>query len=182
MPIGVRGFAGAVATWVVAGYVGTKAMEPVSMFLYRHEPAQARAIEDAARPGPPSRAAGEKITSALGLNLTDEVLDKVALGFHYGLALSWAPLYGILRRRVGLAAPLAALLTGLTMSVLADELMTPLLGFSAPNRAYPLATHLRGVVAHLVFGATVGAVSEVPWATTGGGRAGGTPRMAGPGR
>jgi hypothetical protein len=36
---------------VVAGYVGTKAMEPVSMFFYRHEPAQARAIEDAARPG-----------------------------------------------------------------------------------------------------------------------------------
>ena len=32
-------------------YVGTKAMEPVSMFLHRHEPAQARAIEDAARPG-----------------------------------------------------------------------------------------------------------------------------------
>ncbi len=31
-------------------------------------------------------------------------------------------------------------------------MMTPALGFSAPNRAYPLSTHLRGFVAHLVFG------------------------------
>ena len=167
MPMGVRGAAGAVATWTVASYVGTKAMEPVSMFLYRHEPPQATAAEDAARPGAPYRVAGEKITSALGLDLTDEVLDKVALGFHYGLAVSWAPLYGFLRRQVSLSAPLAALLTGLAMSVLADELMTPLLGFSAPNRAYPLVTHLRGVAAHLVFGATVGAVSEASWAITG---------------
>ena len=62
---------------------------------------------------------------------------------------------------------MAALLTGLAMSVLADELMTPLLGFSAPNRAFLLVTHLRGVAAHLVFGATVGAVSEATWAITG---------------
>ena len=103
MPMGVRGVAGAGATWAVAGCVGTKAMEPVRMFLYRHEPVKARAAEDAARPGPPYRVASEKITSALGLNLTDEVLDRVALGFQYGLAVSWASLYGVLRPQVGLA-------------------------------------------------------------------------------
>jgi hypothetical protein len=37
----------------VAGYVGTKAMEPVSMKLYEFEPTAARAREDAARPGGP---------------------------------------------------------------------------------------------------------------------------------
>lgn len=160
----MRAVAGGVATGVVAGYVGTKAMEPVSMYLYRHEPDHARAAEDAARPGPPYRVAAKKITGVRGLTLTDEVLDKVALGFHYGLAVSWAPLYGVLRHRARLAAPTAALVTGLAMSVMADELMTPMLGFSAPNRAYPLLTHLRGVAAHLVFGATVGVVSEVTWA------------------
>ena len=110
------------------------------MFLYRHEPVKARAAEDAARPGPPYRVASEKITSALGLNLTDEVLDRVALGFHYGLAVSWASLYGVLRPQVGLAAPLAALLTGLAMSVLADELMTPCSASrhrTAPTRSSP---------------------------------------------
>lgn len=54
----------------------------------------------------------------------------------------------------------------LTMSVLADELATPSVGFSAPSRTHPLLTHLHGVAAHLVFGATVAAVSEATWAIT----------------
>jgi len=83
----------------------------------------------------------------------------------------------LLRRRAHLGGPLSALLTGAAMSAVADETLTPLLGFSAPNRAYPLATHARGVAAHLVFGAAVGAVSEVLWALTGRRRSAG-PRVA----
>ncbi len=55
-------------------------------------------------------------------------------------------------------------MTGAAMSLIADEIATPLLGFSAPNRAYPLVTHVRGVVAHLVFGLAVAAVTEAVWA------------------
>lgn len=159
-----RAVAGDLATGVLAGYVGTKAMEPVSMFLYRHEPEPARAAEDAVRPGPPYRVAAEKITGLLGLHLGDEAMGRAALGVHYGLAVSWAPLYGLLRHRARLGPPVAALLTGLAMSVVADELLTPAFGFSAPNRAYPIATHLRGVAAHVVFGAVVAATSEATWA------------------
>jgi hypothetical protein len=53
------------------------------------------------------------------------------------------------------------------MSLIADEGMTPLLGFSAPNKAYPLVTHLRGFVAHLVWGLAVGSTSELAWAVRG---------------
>jgi len=162
--MGPQGIAAEVATGVLAGYVGTKAMEPVSMFLYRLEPDHVRAAEDAARPGLPYPIAAEKITRGLGLTPSDDVLDRAGLGLHYGLAMSWAPLYGILRHRARLAPPVAAMATGLTMAGVADELMTPLLGFSAPNRSYPLVTHLRGVAAHLVFGAAVAAASEATWA------------------
>lgn len=54
--------------------------------------------------------------------------------------------------------------TGLAMSAVADELLTPLLGFSAPNGAYPPDTDLRGVAAHVAFGAAVAAASEATWA------------------
>lgn len=101
------------------------------------------------------------------MNLSDKALERAGMGFHYGLAISWAPLYAILRRRFHLGGPLAAVVTGAAMSAVADETLTPLLGFSAPNRGYPLATHARGVAAHLVFGAAVGAVSEGVWALTG---------------
>jgi hypothetical protein len=46
------------------------------------------------------------------------------------------------------------------MSLLVDEGMTPLLGFSAPNRDYPLSTHIRGFAAHLAFGLGVAATAE----------------------
>jgi hypothetical protein len=147
----------------VASYVGTKAMEPVSMRLYEWESTAARAREDAARPGAPYRIAAEKLTRVVGFDLDDKRLDQLALVFHYGLALQWAPLYPLLRRRTRLAALPAGLLTGAAMSVVADELMTPAFGFSAPNLDYPLATHVRGFVAHLVFGTAVAATVETGW-------------------
>ncbi len=44
----------------LAGYVGTKAMEPVSMALYERESEHAKQQEDAARPGPPTRSRQRK--------------------------------------------------------------------------------------------------------------------------
>jgi len=50
------------------------------------------------------------------------------------------------------------------MSIVADELMTPAFGFSAPNLEYPLSTHVRGFLAHLVFGLAVAVSVETGWA------------------
>ena len=147
-----------------AGYVGTRAMEPVSMRLYEWESDAARAREDAARSGEPYRIAAEKLSRLAGLDLNEKQLSRLALVFHYGLALQWAPLYTLLRRRTGLAPISAGLLTGAAMSVVADELMTPAFGFSAPNLDYPLVTHLRGFAAHLVFGTAIAATVETGWA------------------
>ncbi len=151
------------AVSALAGYLGTKAMEPLSEKLYELESASDRAREDDARPGPPYRIAAEKTLRLLGVKPTEQQLDRAALVFHYGLAISWSPLYALLRRRARLRPIPAGLAMGTAMSVLADELMTPALGFSAPDRAYPLVTHLRGVAAHLAFGLAVAAVTETTW-------------------
>lgn len=134
------------------------------MTLYELESEADRKREDAARPGPPDRIAAEKTTRLLGLRLSDPALVKASLGFHYGLAASWAPLYAVLRRRIRLGPISAGLATGGSMALLVDEGLTPLLGFSAHNRAYPLATHTRSAAVHLVFGLTVAAVTEAGWA------------------
>lgn len=60
------------------------------------------------------------------------------------------------------AEPAAAgLVTGAAMSLIADELMTPAMGASAPNRKYPLVTHLRGFAAHLAFRLGVAATAKL---------------------
>ena len=147
----------------LAGYVGTKIMEPVSQKLYELESEQTRAQEDKARPGPPPEMAARKAAELLNIQLTDKQLEVGTMAFHYGLAISWAPLYQLLRRKSPLG-PATGLATGAAMSLAADEIIAPTLGFTAPNRAYPLATHLRGVAAHLVFGLAVAATTEIAWA------------------
>ncbi len=134
------------------------------MKLYELESDADRQREDAVRPDPPYRIAAEKAAGLVGRQLSDAQLDKASLVFHYGLAVSWAPLYPLLRRRAALSPAAAGLGTGAAMSLIADEFMTPVLGFSGPNRDYPLATHVRGVVAHLAFGLAVAAVFEAAWA------------------
>ncbi len=150
---------------LIGGYVGTKVMERASMTLYQWESEEARRQEDAVRPGPPYELAARKITGLLGFRLSDQQIQTVGTGlFHYGLGMSWGPVYTRLRRRTGLNPVAAGLGTGAAMSLIVDEGLTPVLGFSAPNRAYPLVTHLRGVLAHLVFGLGVAATAEtITW-------------------
>ena len=152
---------------VAAGYAGTKAMEPIGMKLYELESDADREREDAVRPGAPYRLAAEKISGLLGLDLDEEQMGKASMAMHYGLAISWAPLYPLLRRRTGLGPVAAGLATGAAMSLIADELMTPAFGFSAPNRKYPFATHARGFAAHLAFGLAVAATVETGWSVLG---------------
>ena len=80
--------------------------------------------------------------------------------YHYLLGLGWAPVYVVIRRRTGLAPLAAGLVTGLGLWAGFDEGLVPTLGFSAPNRAYPVSTHLRGFVGHLVYGLTIMAIVE----------------------
>jgi uncharacterized membrane protein YagU involved in acid resistance len=155
------------ALGAVSGYVGTKVMEPVSMKLYQWESEEHRTQEDEVRPGPPFQLAAQKTAHLLGIKLSDQQLQRASMGFHYGLAMSWAPLYALIRRRWHTPVAATALGSGAAMSLIVDEGLTPTLGFSAPNRAYPMVTHVRGFVAHLAYGAAVAAVIEAGWCLRG---------------
>ncbi len=150
---------------LIAGYAGTKVMEPVSTKLYEWESEGDRQREDEVRPGPPYEIAARKTTRLLRLSLSDQQVTRLGTTlFHYGLGMSWGPVYTLLRRRTVIHPVVGGLGTGAAMSLIVDETLTPLLGFSAPNRAYPLVTHVRGVVAHLAFGLGVAMSAEaITW-------------------
>lgn len=80
----------------LAGYVATWVMEPVSQKLYELESEQSRQQEDEVRPGPPPEVAAKKTTALFGMELSGQQLRRGTLAFHYGLAISWAPLYQVL--------------------------------------------------------------------------------------
>ncbi len=147
-----------------AAYMGTGVMEQFNALAYEKlESKEDREREEAVRPGPPPWVAAKKISGWLGLKLSEDQLNKAGLALHYLLPTQWVPVYMALRRRTAMRPLRAGLAMGAAMSLIADEGMTPLLGFSAPNRAYPHSTHIRAFVSHLVFGVSAGVVVEGAW-------------------
>lgn len=145
----------------IGSYVGTQLMERVSMKLYDLESEEDCKREEAVRPGPPFEIAARNITGVLGIELSEEQLQALAMyGFHYCLGMSWGPTYTFLRTWKELNPAASGLLSGDLMSLVVDERITPLFGFSAPNREYLVSTRLRGLAAHLAFGLGVAATAE----------------------
>ncbi len=54
-------------------------------------------------------------------------------------------------------------MAGATLSLVVDEGLNPLLGFTARPSAYPVATHLRGLAGHLVYGLALAGTTELAW-------------------
>lgn len=86
------------------------------------------------------------------------------MGLHHGSGVLWGTVYCLMRRAAGMESVGAGIAAGTSMSILLDELVTPAIGFSAPNRAYPAATHLRGLIGHLLYGAVLATSAEALYA------------------
>ncbi len=147
-------------TAAIAGYLALEVMDRATTRLYALASEADKAREKAVSPGVAYTVAAKKTAALVGLVLTEEAATAVGSGYHYLLGLSWAPVYVVLRRLTGVAPLAAGLATGLALWAGFDEGLVPALGFSAPNRAYPPSTHLRGLVGHLVYGLTIMATVE----------------------
>ncbi|WP_143427005.1 DUF1440 domain-containing protein [Georgenia soli] len=103
----------------------------------------------------------QKAVALVGREVEPERAERLGEAFHYATGAVLAPGYVVLRRRLGLRPVTAGLAYGLSVAVVVDEVANPLLGFTAPPRAYPFATHLRGLAGHVVYGLTVAGLFEV---------------------
>ena len=156
------------AIGLAAGLFATVATDLAQGPLRRATPDRVRHREAQVSPGPSSsHVAARTLTARLGRPLDNRRLGMAARAVHYGLGMAWGPVYGLLRRHAGLRPLGAGLAAGAALSLLVDEGVTPALGFSAPNRDYPVATHVRGFLAHLVWGAAAALAAEAAYRLTG---------------
>jgi uncharacterized membrane protein YagU involved in acid resistance len=157
-----------VAVGLLAGFVATKATDLAQEPLRRATPDSVRRREARVSPGPSSsQVAARKIAERLGRPADDQRLRPLARAVHHGLGMAWGPVYCLLRRRFGMRPFGAGLAAGAALSLAVDEGLTPALGLSAPNRAYPAATHVRGFLAHLVWGVAAALAAEAAYRLTG---------------
>jgi hypothetical protein len=95
------------------------------------------------------------VAEAAGRKVDDQQAGRLGSLVHYGLG-GFTGAVAVLLRRRGMGALGAGVAAALTVWVAVDEGANYALGLSAPATAWPLATHARGLVGHLVLGLTTG--------------------------
>lgn len=143
------------AVGALAGYAGSRAMDRATTWYWNRMSDASRTREHDANPDGTPLVVGRRVAGLLGRGdgtaaaYTAAGQVHRALGMSYGIAAS-----GLVRR--GLPPVAAGIATGSAAFVLVDELaMSTLL---PPPWAYPLDSHLRGLVGHLTLGVTAGLV------------------------
>ncbi|GHA87620.1 DUF1440 domain-containing protein [Cognatilysobacter bugurensis] len=149
--LAIGALAGAAAVWV---------MDRVDNFNFRHEDAAARLRTQAVRPDgqPPAQVMVKQVAELTGHSLSRERINRIGQGAHYMIGVGPAMLYAALGSKFPAITRGRGAAFGLGMFLLQDELMNPLMGWSAKPGAYPWQAHARGLVGHLVYGMTADAV------------------------
>ncbi|HKO56200.1 MAG TPA: DUF1440 domain-containing protein [Thermoanaerobaculia bacterium] len=137
--------AGAAATWL---------MDVITTKVYELEPKEVQERENRARGGRIAyETAAEKLADLLGTELDDDQRKDVGSAIHWSLGISSGVVYGALRpllRRRG-----SGLLCGIAFWLLMDEAALTITGLTPPPQEFPWQTHMRGLIGHLVLGATI---------------------------
>jgi uncharacterized membrane protein YagU involved in acid resistance len=158
-----------IAVGLAGGLLATAVTNLVQGLLRRLTPARIHCQERRVSPARTSSlAAAEKLAPLLPIASSPKSKEAAGVIIHFATGMVWGPTYGLLRRYTRWHPVAAAAASGTTMSLVLDETLVPQLGLSAPNHAYPVYTHLRGLVAHLVYGAALALAVEMitPFAKT----------------
>lgn len=156
-----RTFLADIAVGLLAGLVATQVTNLVQGPLRRLTPVRVTLWERLVRPGASSSlVAARKVAAHLDPSLGRQETELLGKLIHNGIGMAWGPVYGLLRRHGSMTPVGAGLATGTAMSLILDEAVVPALGLSAPNQDYPILTHVRGFVAHLVYGAVAALTTE----------------------
>ncbi len=143
-----------VAYGVLAGALATIAMEPVTEFLYAHEDDQHKKREEELRKQySPLATLAARLIELVGAEPTEERKQRLATVLHWAYGMGWGVLYAALRRRLPVLRKGLGLPFGVLFALIGDEVMTQVLGLTAPPKAWPIDAHVRGLVGHVTYAA-----------------------------
>jgi hypothetical protein len=138
----------------VAGGVATWLMDQVTTGIQAQQSAADGEREAAARPHGQSSVMNlvDRGSHLLGIGLDEPSRVAAANAAHYALGIVPGAAYAVLRGRVPVVGAGRGLLFGAALWAVNDELVNAALGLAGPPQAYPLSSHLRGLIGHLVLG------------------------------
>ncbi|HKQ03297.1 MAG TPA: hypothetical protein VJ735_23495 [Actinomycetes bacterium] len=142
-----------------AGYVAGQVMDKATTWFYERQSDASKEREQELLPEGAPLAAARRLAGLIGAEPTDDQAMAIAQAMHRSLGQGYGVAAAALTRRG--APPLAAgVASGMAGFLLVDELANSLF-FTPPPQAYPVESHLRGVVGHLTLGLVAGAILAV---------------------
>jgi hypothetical protein len=142
------------AVGTAAGVLAGQVMDRATTWFYERQSDDSKRREGAVLPEGAPLASARKLAGLIGAEPTDDQAGQLAAGMHRLLGQLYGVVAAGLTRR-GVPPLTAGVATGLGGFLLVDELANSLF-FTPPPQAYPVQSHLRGLVGHLTFGATTG--------------------------
>ena len=137
-----------------AGYLAGQVMDRATTWFYERQSDASKRREGELLPEGAPMASARKLAGLVGAEPTDDQTATLAATLHHSLGQLYGVVAAALTRR-GVPPVAAGLASGTAGFLLVDELANSLF-FTPPPQAYPVESHLRGVVGHLTFGATTG--------------------------
>jgi hypothetical protein len=137
-----------------AGYLAGKVMDQATTWFYGRQSEASKRREQELVPEGAPLASARKLAGLIGAEPSDRQAGAIAQALHQSLGQGYGVAAAALTRR-GVPPLAAGLGTGMAGFLLVDELANSLF-FTPPPQAYPVESHLRGVVGHLTLGAAMG--------------------------
>ena len=142
-----------------AGLLAGQVMGQATTWFYGRQSDESKQREKELLPEGAPLAAARTVAGWIGAELPDDQASTLALAMHRSLGQLYGVVAASMTRR-GVPPLTAGLASGMGGFLLVDELANGLF-FTPPPQAYPVESHLRGLVGHLTFGATTGALLAV---------------------
>jgi hypothetical protein len=137
-----------------AGVAAGQVMDRATTWFYERQSDASRQRENELLPEGAPMASARKLAGLIGAEPTDDQTGQLAAAMHRSLGQLYGVAAAALTRR-GVPPVAAGVATGVGGFLLVDELANSLF-FTPPPQAYPVESHLRGLVGHLTFGAATG--------------------------
>ena len=141
------------------GYGASMAMDQATGWYFGRQSEASRRREEEVAPGGAPVLVGKKLARLVGRDVSDEGAAKIGSVIHRSLGMTYGMAAAALARK-GVAPLVAGIATGTAAFVVVDEAFLSAF-FTPPPRAYPIESHLRGMVGHLGYGLAAGAMLSV---------------------
>jgi hypothetical protein len=140
-----------------AALAATKVMDRVTTAYQERQSETSKRRERELQQEPAYTKAAEKLAEVRGEAIDQDRAEQLGERLHLGLGVSGGVMAGFLAAR-GMNPLGAGILTGLGIWLVVDEGANAVLGLTPPAPAYPRETHIRGLLGHLAYGGTLGAL------------------------